>query len=109
MEKAQIIQKLTNGSEKSWVKVGSSSDTADRKPGDRKYMFSKKEMTFSIWVCSSILKWECLETYTWSLQYDIETRYTLFVNEKPCSFSFDRTLKFLTLKIYNWQIPITLK
>jgi len=108
MDRAQIIQILTNGSQKSWFKTGSSGDTADRMPGDRKYMFSNKDMKFSIWVCNNILKWECKETYPWSLQYDIETHYTLFVNEKPCSFSFDKSLKILTLKLYHWQSPITL-
>jgi hypothetical protein len=104
VSKAFLIEKLSNNNKRSWYKCGTLAKT-DRMPGDKRYVFSKSDMKFTIQTCTHLLKWKTDTIFSWTVKYESENsptgfhHYNLLIGNKYASFSFTNDFKTLFLKL----------
>lgn len=95
-----LIQKLTNDSTKYWYQCGTLTK-ADRKAGDKRFMFALSGKKFTIETCSNLLKWTKASTYNWEIIPETDSsptgyhHFLLKIGNKFSAFRFDPKMQKL--------------
>lgn len=106
--KSFLIERLAGRQEKKWYKCGSITK-ADRIQGEKRYVFRRSNMKFSIETCNYLRKWIADTTYSWNIEMKNDNSrnsfkgYVLKIGNKDAAFRFDDKFKNLYLKLYNWE------
>jgi len=113
--KSLLIEKLTNNESKAWFKCASRNNP-DRQPGDKRYIFKKKENQFLIQTCDSQLKWITDKNYRWAIVMEQDGSPTGFHHfllkiddHYATGFRFDSSFKTLYFKLTEWKEGICLR
>src|SRR4051812_14507284 len=77
VSRALLIEKLSNNNNRSWYKCGTLTKT-ERMPGDKRYVFSKSDMKFTIQTCTNLMKWKTDTIFSWTVKYESENSPTGF-------------------------------
>jgi hypothetical protein len=103
-----LIEKISNNNYKGWYRCGTLAKV-DKMPGDKRYVFSRSDMKFTIQTLNHLLKWETDTTYSWTIKYESENsptgfhHYNLIIGGQYAYFNFANDFKTMFLKLPRWN------